>query len=275
MDMSQMSSMTSQYMYTAPMSKQSLPPPTFGEWLEEQLNVRKWSRPRLAREIDYSPDTVAAWVRGRRVPEERACDAIALAFNMDHNEVRRLAGRPESPQSHFVSASGPANLGGSAIFELTSSAQLEANPRGRSSVSADLTTGHQPIDIRYIPIIGTAAADTLRASWGPGDLYPVLRADVQGVGDPVMMVVSGDCMEPRIHSGDLVILDTTATPEVGEVVAVRVDDDVTLKELWAEEDDEIVLRAIKAGYPPIRIPREDQGAQLVGVVRRWIRSGRV
>lgn len=245
----------------------------FKVWLRQEMESRNInSAERLGRMIGYSGTSVRKWLKGPLTPEERACDAIANAFGIDHNEVRRLADRPESPQSHFVSSSmrvsgeGAAATGGVVIggrATLTTKSNMTARP-----------VGAHPVDVVYLPVIGVAAADTLRTFWGPGDLYPVSRQQVHGVSDPVLFVVSGDCMEPRIFDGDLVVLDRAGEPSEGDVVAVRMGDDITLKEYWSE-DDEVVLRAVKADYPPIRIKRSDQGASLVGVARAWFRSGKL
>lgn len=234
---------------------------TFGEWLVDGYKGKGWTQKEFAEKLGVKNTTVSNWKQGVSPPSDENCVGIARLFGVTVNEARRRAGKVEVSGGNYVpdaglSASGGLVLGGEADLEVVSN-------RSR------------PLQMELIPIIGTAAADSLKAFWGEGSYYPTVRGELRGIASPVMMVVSGDCMEPRINDGDLVILDTAATPEIGEVVAVRNGDDVTLKELWSVDDDEIVLRAIKAGYPPIRIAKSDQGAHLVGVVRRWIRSGRV
>lgn len=236
-----------------------LPPPTFGEWLQEQLDNRGWSRPRLARMIEYSPGAIAAWIRGDRIPEERACDAIAAALGVDHNEVRRLAGRPET-------VSGTAH--GSITFNAQATGQVRPGVEVGARVNVVVEPTLEPVEVAYVPILGTAAADALRANWGSGDMYPILRSELHGLGRARLLVVSGRCMEPVINHGDLVLVDVEAEPKIGNVVAVRVGDEVTLKEYWSDDGREIILRPRDPSYDAIRIPKSDQGAALVGVVRR-------
>ena len=138
----------------------------FGEWIEDNYRRLGLTQREFAELIGVSYKTVSAWQnQGTRPRDAWVYEAIGKVFEpleIDANEVRRRAGRREVTDDVPVRIRSGVVVGGRA--------NITANPRGRSSVSADLTTGHQPIDIRYIPIIGTAAADTLRASWGPGDL---------------------------------------------------------------------------------------------------------
>lgn len=217
----------------------------FREWLGDQMDrVKMPDQTEFAVFVGVAQSSVSDWLQGPGYPRRSSRIKLSEALGIPLDEIDRI---------------------------ITSSQGRELRIVGRNESSSNI----RPVLMDFIPIIGTAAADTWRASWGYGDLYPALRSDTQGVSMPAMMIVSGDCMEPRVNHGDLVILDTDTSPMVGDVVAVRSGDDVTLKEYWSDDGDEIVLRAIKSGYPPIRMKKFDQGAQLVGVVRRWIRSGKV
>lgn len=231
---------------------------TFAKWFGNELERRNLNASSLGRMIGWSDTAVRLWLKGESTPSERACDAIANAWGMDHNEVRRLAGRPESDHSHFVSSS--------------TQADLTFNARGRGETRAGLTTNppveSQPIEFGFLPIIGTAAADELRAVWGQGNHYPVIRGEFHGISRARLLVVSGHCMEPTIKHGDLVVVDIDATPAIGNVVVVRMGDDVTLKEYWSDDGNEIILRPRDPAFETIRISKEDQGAALVGVVKR-------
>lgn len=65
----------------------------FGKWLASQMEERNLSGEALGRMTGWSGSAVRSWLKGTRTPEERACDAIAEAFGIDRNEVRRRAGR--------------------------------------------------------------------------------------------------------------------------------------------------------------------------------------
>lgn len=223
---------------------------TFGEWLGDKLESSGLDQKDLAFACGVDQSTVSKWIGNENKPRAKTCDLIALALGLDHNEVRRRAGHAETVSS-------------------TAIANINFHTRGQGIVRPPVTTElqHQPIEISYVPIIGTAAADALRATWGYGNLFPVVRSDVQGLERPRILVVSGHCMEPTINHGDLVVVDVDADPQLGNIVVVRVGDDVTLKEFWADDGEEVILRPRNPAYEVIRIKKEDQGATLVGVVR--------
>lgn len=232
---------------------------SFGEWLEDQIFSRGLTQVDLANAIGTSQSTVSAWVNNESVPRARSCDAIADALGIDRNEVRRRAGRrPVSErEGDIVLRPMPA------IVEI----------RARSP---KLSIGPGPVgSFANVPIVGALPADSSRWTYGIGDTFPVPSSLVRDLATPRLYIVSGDCMEPRIQDGDLVILDSRAEPQPGDAVAVRIGDDHTLKEWWPEDDDRhVLLRAIKSGYAPIRLDLRDENNEVLGVVKAWFRYGK-
>lgn len=64
----------------------------------------------------------------------------------------------------------------------------------------------------------------------------------------------GDSMEPRIHSGDVVVVQKDAPPENGEVALVRLaglaDDEYTIKRVYLS-NGVMTLRSYNPAYPPM------------------------
>ena len=61
----------------------------------------------------------------------------------------------------------------------------------------------------------------------------------------------GDSMEPRIKDGDVVAVRRTPNVENGEIAAVRIDDEATLKHVY-RYPDRLVLQPGKPGVPADR-----------------------
>ena len=91
-------------------------------------------------------------------------------------------------------------------------------------------------------------------------------------GRHVALRVSGDSMEPLIHSGDLVLvrIDDRAVP--GTVVVARdPEHGYVVKEVGHLTTSEIELLSLNSVYPPLRVPL-GAGAVLGTVVLRWPRE---
>lgn len=226
--------------YFPGMSEDGLPPPTFGEWLDDQLKQRGWSRPRLSRITGYSPATIEAWVNGRRNPRENACDAIADAFGVDRNMVRRLAGRPEE----IVQV--PADAG----TEVPLTDPLPSGHYSRDDIRAIARSVVEEMGgFVSIRILGYVPADTTRwAAWEHEDRSMPFPREMLGSRSPdqfFVLIASGDCLIRRgISDGAYVLvrkLDAGERPQHDRMVVVRVGSEYTLK-VWSIEDGRTRLR---------------------------------
>lgn len=65
--------------------------------------------------------------------------------------------------------------------------------------------------------------------------------------------VEGDSMEPRIHSGELLIVDRMVETRDGDVVVARLGQEFTVKRLHTGEDGSIWLVSENPSYEPIPV----------------------
>ena len=66
----------------------------------------------------------------------------------------------------------------------------------------------------------------------------------------------GDSMEPRVKDGDVVAVRRTPVVENGEIAAVRIDDEATLKHVYSYPD-RLVLQPENPAFPPIVLVGEE------------------
>ncbi|MBX6770852.1 MAG: S24 family peptidase [Chloroflexi bacterium] len=79
--------------------------------------------------------------------------------------------------------------------------------------------------------------------------------------------VRGDCMEPRIHDGETVVVDITESPRPGDIV-LAVHDGETLLKILERRSDGLYLVALRH-RPPIRL---DETTRIIGVVKQVVRK---
>lgn len=85
--------------------------------------------------------------------------------------------------------------------------------------------------------------DSVPASW---------RADFT-------LVCEGDSMLPHINNGDLVAIRRQPSVENGEIAAVRIDDEATLKYVYRSAD-KLVLQPANAAFEPLVLIGEDMNS---------------
>lgn len=125
---------------------------------------------------------------------------------------------------------------------------------GRVPSPAPIPQGFQPMPpMDEVPLVGKIACGS-----------PILaQQNVEGmVSVPTewhadfTLVCDGDSMVPTFQDGDLVAIRIQPEVENGEVAAVRIDNEATLKRVYLH-DDYIELRPENASYPSI-IRRKDE-----------------
>lgn len=111
-----------------------------------------------------------------------------------------------------------------------------------------------------IPVIGT-----VKAGYGALAYEEDYGKEYARVKDPssyFYLVVRGDSMEPRIHDGDLVAIRSQPEVENGEIAAVRIGEEATLKHVYLHENF-IELRPENPAFSSIILSREDMNAVVI------------
>lgn len=123
-----------------------------------------------------------------------------------------------------------------------------------------------------LPIVGRIRAGRLHPALEDVSGYlTVDKGVVKGVGC-FFLKVEGDSMINRgILDGDLALIRPQAVADNGEVVAVMVDGDATLKQFF-RENGRIRLQAANPNYDPIIIRPGDGEVSIVGKMIGLIRS---
>ena len=119
-----------------------------------------------------------------------------------------------------------------------------------------------------VPVVGDIPAGALSAAIESADGYLALSGDAGYFA----LQVRGDSMADLIQDGDLVLLDKDAPPRPGEICAVRLEDDVTLKYLeWTESAPQWrVLRPHNPFFPTLQV--EAKSVHVEGVYRGLLRG---
>lgn len=108
--------------------------------------------------------------------------------------------------------------------------------------------GFEPLPtMATIPLVGSIACGTpitaeenIEAHIG---IPAAWRADFA-------LTCKGDSMAPKIQDGDIVCIRKQAEVENGEIAAVRIDDEATLKRFY-RQGDTVLLQAENPAYPPL------------------------
>jgi transcriptional regulator with XRE-family HTH domain len=70
----------------------------FGEWLQNEMNLREWSQSDIARKSGLSTGQISRLLNGTRGPGLETCQAIANAFNLPQEQVMQNAGLLSTPE---------------------------------------------------------------------------------------------------------------------------------------------------------------------------------
>lgn len=216
----------------------------FKRWLEERIAESGMSRAEFAAALEVSEAAVYSWLappgaQHHRGINARSADRIAQVLGVHPNEVREVAGLPKKRVSTFPVPS-----------------------RGQEGMTA--------ARVYLVPVIGVAPADSLRHTAAVGEMIAVPASHIHDLVRPQAVIVSGDCLAGRnIRDGDYLIIDSIENyaPNDGDVVIVRVNDEMTAKE-WRRVGERVLLIPTEPGYAAIELPAGEQDdIELIGVAR--------
>lgn len=151
------------------------------------------------------------------------------------------------------------------------------NEAGIRSVSiatqAQTSDGNNVVSVRLLR--DAVAAGTPRALDESiiEDVFMLPRRWFPSAGEIYAVKVSGDSMVPTIYPGYVVFIDTSRRDPkrlVGQMVAAREGDGVTIKWLRKDKDAYLLVPQHVSPRIPIRIMRAEDDWAIVGVVVKWI-----
>jgi repressor LexA len=125
-----------------------------------------------------------------------------------------------------------------------------------------------------LPLIGTIAAGTpLLATQNIEEIVPVPTSLLRSGGQNYFLLrVQGESMTgAHILPGDLVIIQPQLTAENGEIIAVRLGEEATVKRFW-RHGNRIELQPQNPNYAPIPLRKADNAAiigKVVGLLRGY------
>lgn len=122
-------------------------------------------------------------------------------------------------------------------------------------------------DVIYVPLFGNAACGRTEffADENVQDRIPLPARTFRIGPDYFLVKASGSSMEPKIHDGDLLLVQRLNAAEHGQIVVAALDDGIYAKQLLKGEKA-IVLNSFNVSIPPVTVDARKQ-LHILGLVR--------
>lgn len=193
----------------------------FSDRIKVLRTERGITQEQLAAMLKVSRSTIGMYESGKREPDFEMSEAIADIFNVD---MDYLTGRSDIQRRHPITP------------------------------STFIPPGFSPLpDMDTLPRVGRiACGEPILAEQNIED-YDSVPSNWRAT---FTLICVGDSMAPRIQDGDLVAIRQQREVENGEIAAVRIGDEATLKRVYFH-DDYIELRPENPAYSSIIRRREE------------------
>ena len=130
----------------------------------------------------------------------------------------------------------------------------DAKPADPSASPTPIPPGFQPMPaMDTVPLVGRIACGTPITAEQNVECMVCVPSNWRAT---FTLTCKGNSMEPRIHDGDLVAIRSQREVENGEIAAVRIDGEATLKHVYLH-DNFIELRPENPAFNSIILSRED------------------
>ena len=187
----------------------------FAQRIKELRKERKMTQRQLADILFVDCSSVTKWETGKSNPDFKKQQELANFFNVS---IDYLLGNSDTPT-------------------LPDKKAIPQYPNIRE------------IRLKKFPIIGKIACG--KPIFANEDKESYIMADMDISAD-FCLIASGDSMiNARINAGDIVFVREASIVDNGDIAAVIIDDEATLKRVYYyPEQDKLVLNAENAKYPP-------------------------
>nr|DAU17359.1 MAG TPA: Repressor protein CI [Caudoviricetes sp.] len=126
--------------------------------------------------------------------------------------------------------------------------------------AAPIPPGFEPLpDMDTVPLVGRIACGTPITAEQNVECMVCVPSNWRAT---FTLTCRGSSMEPRIHDGDLVAIRSQNTVETGEIAAVRIGEEATLKHVYLH-DNFIELRPENPAFESIILAKEEMNTVVI------------
>ena len=148
---------------------------------------------------------------------------------------------------------------------------LESNGDKQKIIGEDYTKYNKE-DLQEVPVFNNiAAGEPILINPEIEDIFNLPKYWIKGANKKFILKVKGDSMiDANIYNGDLVVIEQNPSPINGDIVAVNLEGNATLKKLKIEKD-KILLMPENKNYKPIIVSKYDEFSILgkaVGIISK-------
>lgn len=185
-----------------------------------------WGQDTLAEKLGYkSYTTIQKWESGVSEPPLKIVHALAKLFCVDINDLTSI--------------------------DLESADSMKASTPAQSNI---IPPGYSPMpDTEFRPRVGRIACGEPITAEENIEAYDEVLTSWHA---DFTLVCCGDSMLPKFEDGDIVAIRSQPTVENGQIAAVRIGNEATLKQVFVHPDY-IELRPINSAYQSIIRRKEE------------------
>ena len=199
---------------------------TFAQRLRAGLDARQITQAELSSRSKISKSSISHYLKGDWEGKQDAVYSIAQVLNVSE---AWLMGYDVPMDAEHATPSQPAQ-------------------------KATIPPGFEPMpEMDMVPLVGRIACGTPITAEQNVERIVCVPSKWRST---FTLTCKGDSMEPRIHDGDLVAIRKQPEVENGEIAAVRIGEEATLKHVYLHENF-IELRPENPAFNSIILSRED------------------
>lgn len=187
---------------------------------------------------------------------------IRLEHGLSQAELGKIAGVSDKAVSTWELGTKIPRMGAvekmANYFGIPKSAIVDDAPA--ATTSRPIPPGFQPMpEMDWEPLVGRIACGTPITAEENVEQMVCVPSRWHST---FTLTCKGDSMEPRIHDGDLVAIRSQPEVEQGEIAAVRIGDEATLKHVYLHENF-IELRPENPAFESIILTKEEMNTVVI------------